>query len=120
MGGWHQLLPKNPVVIVDRQEMAGRLALPISKDSGCYLGSLADGWENTSCIRTPKTKHDHEYNDKPFSTHKNQNPITWLAVAISKHRVFIKSPENGWEMAVWLPQTVFKDCGGNSRSLQDG
>ena len=32
----------------------------------------------------------------------------------------MKSPEDGWEMAGWLPLGISKDCGCNPRSLHNG
>ena len=101
--------------------MAGWLALAISNDFGCHCGSLGDGWETTSCIRTPNTK------TTIGATHKQTVHITtrtkwlggWLWL-VQKFGCQSNSPGDGWEMAGWLPQDISKDCGCNCRSLQDG
>ena len=63
LGGWHQLVPTISVVIVDRQElagrwleMAGRLPLAISKDCGCDSRSLQDGWEMIGWLAPTSSK----------------------------------------------------------------
>ena len=88
------------VSLLNRCKMTGRwfawLALAISYNFGCGLGSLGDGWrwlgdswENACCIITPNKKQDHQYNTQPYSTHTTQKRMAgWLALVFrGQHRM---------------------------------
>ena len=78
------------VVAVDRQEMAGWLALAISKDFMCSSRwEMAGRWMGDGCrapvvLEHPIQNKDHQYNTNTYSANRNKNQMAgWLALGIS-------------------------------------
>ena len=83
MGGWRCLFQEHVSCKSrspgDDWEMAGWLAIAISKDFGCNLGSLEDGWEMAGRwlgehLLYENTQYNtlHQYNNNtPYSINEN-------------------------------------------------
>ena len=93
--------------------MAGWLAIAISNDFGCNLGSMGlvggDGWENTCCTRTPNTQ-TCQYTTTESTNKTHDHMAGWLALEMSNNSsVTLNRQEtagswlgDGWVVAQWL------------------